>query len=80
MFLDGTQDDDFCPSTTLPEKSTTMSFQKGYVLISNVSSKAPDTQMFDDLNHILISLGQLCDDKCAIVLTKKKLIANKIRN
>ena len=32
---------------------------------------------FDHLNHSLISLGQLCDDGCTVVLTKNDLIVYK---
>ena len=36
---------------------------------------ARETKVLDNLNRSLISLGQLCDDNCKVVLTKKKLYA-----
>ena len=40
-----------------------------------MSSSAKRVEVFPHLNHNLISLGQLCDDKCTVLLDKNKLIA-----
>ena len=44
ILLDGVQDYVFGTSETLPDKSTTVSFQKCHILISNLSSEEIDTK------------------------------------
>ena len=62
---------------TLPDKSQILSVQRGKLPIKGISDNATETRIFNDLNHSLISLGQLCDDDCKVILTKKKLVAYK---
>ena len=62
IILDNVSDDDNAPSVTLPDKSTITAIQRGNIPVPNLSSNATETKVFADLNHSLISLGQLCDD------------------
>jgi hypothetical protein len=77
MILDDVSDEPFGTSVTLPDKSTISSIKKGNLPFTALSPKARETKIFKDLNHSLISLGQLCDDGCKVILTKQKLFAYK---
>ena len=46
-------------------------------LSTQLSSRAKQAHLFDEIKTPLISLGQLCDDNCDILLTKSTLIAKK---
>lgn len=49
-------------------------------LSSELSLPAKEAHVFSELKHPLLSLGQLCDDDCDILLTKTKLVAKKNNN
>ena len=78
IILDNLSDDDNAPSVTLPDKSTITAIKRGQIPVPNLSSNATETKVFTDLNHSLISLGQLCDDNCDILLTKENYLLTKI--
>ena len=42
-----------------------------YLPIPQLSTRAKSITIFKNLNHSLFSLGQLCDDDCDVLLTKK---------
>ena len=66
------------PTTTfLPDNSYIQAHLQGKLSKPFSSDKATNTKFFDNLNHSLISLGQLCDSGCTIVLTKNDLIISK---
>ena len=75
--LDDTDTTDAGIEVTLPTKATVTSTHQGHLPFSNLSKHATKTEVFPDLHHSLISLGQLCDDDCLVLLHKKKLIAAK---
>ena len=60
-------------TTTLLNHSALQSTLQGNLPIKYLSETATNTKLFNNLNHCLISLGQLCDDSCTIILTKKNL-------
>ena len=65
---------------TLPDsKSLSSNVQAELPLSSNLSPTAKQVELFPHLNHNLISLGQLCDDKCVVLLDKDKLLALKMQ-
>ena len=80
MALDEVQDDDIGVSTILPDKSIITSIQRAHLPIQNLSKVATDTKIFSDLNHNLISAGQLVDDNCKVLLRKKDCIVWKDNN
>ena len=53
--------------------NTLQSTLQGNLIIKYFSERATNTKLFNDLNHSLISLGQLCDDNCTVIMTKKNL-------
>ena len=80
MVLDDVEEDPIGPTDILPDTSTLTATKQGNLPIEQLSSTAKKTAIFDTLQSSLISLGQLCDDGCTMVLTKKKLIAAKDKN
>ena len=77
IALDDVSDETTSVAVTLPDKSQISSVKRGKLPLKGLSNTATETRIFNDLNHSLISLGQLCDDDCKVILTKKKLIAYK---
>ena len=77
MVLESVTEDNNSTTVTLPDTSCITSIQKGTLPLDNLSSTAKETKIFPNLNHSLISLGQLCDDNCEVILTKEKLTAYK---
>ena len=67
------------PSVLLPNNDMISSTEKGQIPLSNVLSKSAKTAMIlpQLASSSLISLGQLCDDNCKILLDKQQLIAVK---
>ena len=62
------------PPIKLPNDSTIQTSATGNIPIQHLSPNATKTYLLQDLNKTnLISLGQLCDDGCHILLTKKNL-------
>ena len=80
MVLDDVEVDPIGPTVILPDTSTLTATKQGNLPIQQLSSAAKKTAVFDNLQSSLISLGQLCDDGCTVVLTKKNLIAAKDKN
>ena len=78
MILDDLSEDNYGTSVTLPDKSTITSIKKGKLPINGLSNNARKTKVFDNLNQSLLSLGQLCDDNCKVVQTKKNYVHIKI--
>ena len=74
----------FGPTSTsiiLPNKEKTPAYATAHLPIKNFSKNATKTYLLKDLkNTNLISLGQLCDDGCYVLLTKKKLYICKDKN
>ena len=60
-------------TTTITNHSTLQSTLQGNQLIKCLSEIATNAKLFNNLNHSLISIGQLCDDNCTVILTKKNL-------
>ena len=59
------------PTVILPNSSWLKSFESGELPISTlISALGKKTAIFDELHSSLISLGQLCDDNCVVVLGK----------
>ena len=77
MVLADVEVDSIGPTVILPDTSTLTATKQGNLPIQQLSSAAKKTAVFDNLQSSLISLGQLCDDGCTVVLTKKNLIAAK---
>ena len=67
------------PSVLLPNSSTIAVTSQGKLPLSpKLSSYACNTMVFSDLKSAsLISINQLCDDNCNVLLNKKKLIVVK---
>ena len=66
------------PVVHLADNSTIKSTAVGTLpLTTLLSTQAKEAHVFSELQHPLLSLGQLCDDNCDILLTKSKLIAKK---
>ena len=65
------------PSVLLPNNATIASTERGQLPLSSLLSKEAKTaQILPQLaSSSLISLGQLCDDNCVILLHKKVLLA-----
>ena len=70
------------PSALLPNKFTITSDQKGILPLSEkISETAKAVMVLPELRiSSLILIGQLCDDNCKALLTKKKLNAVKSAN
>ena len=70
------------PSVILPDAKVLAQSQQGTIPISNQLSKtAQQATVLQNLkSSSLISLGQICDDQCTIVLDNKKLYATKSKN
>jgi len=49
-------------------------------IASQLSTRAKEAHVFSELQQPLLSLGQLCDDNCNVLLTKSTLIAKKNDN
>ena len=69
-------------SVQLPDKSTIQSSETGELpLPSSLSTKAKTAIVLPHLKSAnLISLGQLCDDDCQILLNKNRCWLSKITN
>ena len=67
------------PSVQLPDGQVISTSHKGELpLPSCLSSKAKTTMILPKLKSSnLISLGQLCDDGCSIILNEKEMLATK---
>ena len=70
------------PSVILPDANTLSLSQQGVInLQSNLTPTAQTAPVLPNLcSSSLITLGQLCDDNCTIILTDKKMIAAKSKN
>ena len=66
----------------LPDTSTIHATEEGMLPISDLLSKAAKKTMILPNLHSssLISLGQLCDDNCTVILTKQQLLILKKGN
>ena len=65
-------------SVALPDLSTLTSSKKGILPIPGLSETAKTAHILPGLcSASLLSLGQLCDDGCEIVLSKNNIIINK---
>ena len=65
-------------AVTLPDSTTLRTVKQAHLPFhSKLSTTGTKTEIFPHLNHILISLGQLCDDGCIVTLDKDELIAVK---
>ena len=67
-------------SVTLPTLDTIKPILDGDLPLQGLSKQAKCTEIFKRLHHSLISLGQLCNDNCVVVLTKNKLTAAESAN
>ena len=67
------------PTVTLPNNTTITSTARGRLPLHNsLSTKATTTSILPNLqSSSLISLGQLCDDDCQVLLNKKSLYVVK---
>ena len=67
------------PAVTLPNNTTIRATKQGNVPINALlSSRAENVVILPSLKSAsLISLGQLCDDDCKVLLDKRKLYAVK---
>ena len=67
------------PSVLLPNKETITATQRGQLSLSpELSSQAQTAMILPQLKSAsLISIGQLCDDDCDVLLNKQHLIAIK---
>ena len=66
------------PKIILPNDQTIQAVATAHLPLNNFSKEATKTYLLQDLKDTnLISLGQLCDDDCHILLTKKKLYVCK---
>ena len=67
------------PSVLLPNNSTIAVTSKGQLALSStLSSRAKNAMILPGLKSAsLISIGQLCDDGCNVLLNDKKLYALK---
>ena len=65
-------------SVMLPDASSLISVASAHLPLSNdLTPTATKTALFDNLLSSLISLGQLCDGNCTVVLKNKNLLAIK---
>ena len=67
------------PSVMLPNKTTITANQRGQLSLSDeLSSQAQTAMILPQLKSAsLISIGQLCDDECDVILNKRVLVAIK---
>ena len=74
--------DPFGPTVQLPNSESITATETGQLPLSNtLSTEAKKAHVLDELlSASLLSLGQICDDNCNIVLTKEKLIIYKDNN
>ena len=76
--LDAVHPDPIGTSVILPDKSSLTSVASGHLpLPTEFTPASTRTEIFDNLQSSLVSLGQLCDDNCTVVLTKGTLCAIK---
>ena len=69
------------PTVHLADDTTIQATAVGTLpLDTQLSPQAREAHVFKELKQPLLSLGQLCDDDCDIILTKTKLIARKNNN
>ena len=62
----------------LPDASTISSDEKGTLPLWDLSTTAKTAMVLPQFRSLsLVSIGQLCDDNCKVLLTKKKLYAIK---
>ena len=79
--LDEVRQDQVGTSVMLPDASSLTSVASAHLPLSkDLTPKATKTALFDNLQSSLISLGQLCDDNCTVVLNKRNLFAIKNNN
>ena len=65
-------------SVILPDQSSLTSVASGHLpLTTEFTPAATRTEIFDNLQSSLVSLGQLCDDNCTVILNKNNLFAIK---
>ena len=67
------------PSVMLPDRSVIKATHKGHLPYpTTLSPQATSTALFPNLHNNLISIGQLCDDNCQVLLTNRtmKVIKN----
>ena len=67
------------PSVQLPNNKSLQSTQQGEIPLSHaLSTTGKHAMILPGLKSAsLISLGQLCDDKCTLILDEQKLLAIK---
>ena len=66
------------PTVHLPNGDTISASMQGFLPFSKLTKQAQLVHVFPDLHSTsLISLGQLCDDGCTIVLTDKGIFVFK---
>ena len=67
------------PEVALPDSSIIKASKTAELPLPNniINAPAKKVAVFDHLQNSLISLGQLCDDGCDVLLNKKKLFAVK---
>ena len=66
------------PPVSLPNSDLISSNEAGWLPIPKLSKEATHASVLPQLKtSSLISLGQLCDDDCTVLLHKKKLFAVK---
>ena len=69
------------PTVYLPDMSTVSATSKGSLPLPHLSPAAIEAHVFNNLpSSSLISLGQLCDDNCTILLNKHMLQIFKNNN
>ena len=58
--------------------SSTMAFtHQTQIPLKQLSSQAKHAEIFPNLHSSLISIGQLCDDKCIVTFDKHKVVVSK---
>ena len=66
--------DFFVQTFDLPNTYTLTANTNGQLLLSSkIGSLSKKTAVFDNLQHSLISLGQLCDKNCQVMMDKNNL-------
>ena len=70
------------PSVILPDDDKLQPSQQGTIpILYKLSAAAQQATVLTNLrSSSLISLGQICDDNCTILLDNKKLVAAKTKN
>ena len=61
----------------LPNSYTMASTHQSQIRLKKLSSQAKHAEIFPDLHSSLISIGQLCDDRCIVTFDKDKVIVSK---